>query len=521
MQAALFARQRFRKYNTGPVADPIFASVGDSRTQFGAQGISLTGFTITRDAAGLITLAKTNHGIFGDQQIFIANPTDASYAIMGAGHFVDANTYTVQSTVTGAAGSTTPGTNCFAVKMGCLTGRGVIENLQRRLKGGIKYLGAWAQGGMLASAMGPECDAACLTNAQFIILEAGINDIKASIAAGTVASSVNALIDKITNAGKTAIVLNISLLGSTFGAGYGTFNDASISANALIAAHCNGVTSIYIDSNTGLQDSGTSSPNIAAWSWATTDGTHAHTRAADYEAAQIISTAGSKFTTHDLLPVASATVPYAGAVANTTIVRDYTLWPGFTTTTSGFFTGASGTRANNTNVSRAVGTPSTTMSVVADPGDGHGALSRLVIQPAAANDRAQFVFNTTAETIAAAGLAVGDYFVVGCEVYDYSNWDASQASAMWIGANSNSSGQFTNGFGGNDNTTTEPTVSGTNVFYGDSAGPFYLVSGVMKVHTSMTSISVFVNIQFAGTTALQPLTLDLRRGAIIKLPLGY
>src|SRR6185312_3798970 len=143
----------------------------------------------------------------------------------------------------------------------------------------------------------------------------------------------------------------------------------------------------------------------------------AHTRAADYEAQQIIAVAGSKFTTHDLLPVASTTVPYSGAVANTTIVRDYTLWPGYTTTTSGFFTGASGTRANNTNVSRAVGSPTTTMSVVADP-DTHGAISRLVIQPAAAGDRIQFYGVTSGETLAAAGLAVGDYFVVACEVYN-------------------------------------------------------------------------------------------------------
>jgi hypothetical protein len=523
MRAALHARARAVKKFAAisfPIADPVWVAVGNSRTQFGHEGISLTGFTITRDAAGLVTLAKTNHGINGDQKVFIANPTDSSYAVMGDGHYVDANTYTVQTAVTGAAGSTTPGTNCFAVKMGCLTGRGVIENLQLRLKGGIKYLGAYAQGGMFASAMGPECDLACATNAQFVLLEAGVNDAKGGSTAAATAAAVISLIDKITSAGKIAVVLNISLTGTALAA-YGTWNDIIIAANATIAAHCNGTTSIYVDSDTGLKDTATSSPNIAAWNYATTDGVHAHTRAADFEVAQVITALSGKITTHDLLPVASATVPYAGAVANTTIVRDYTLWPGYTTSTTGFFTGASGTRGNNTNVSRTVGSPTTTMSVLADPGDGHGALTRLVIQPAASGDRAQFWCNTTAETIAAAGLAVGDSFVVAIEVYNYANWDASQASALWVAALSNNSGVYTNGFGGDNNNNPENTVSGLNTFYGDSGGPFYLVSGVMKVHASMTTVTASVYAQFAGTTASQPLTLDLRRPTILKLPLGY
>ena len=505
------------------VADPIFATVGDSITQFAQQGISLTGFTITRDASGLVTLAKTNHGIFGDSKVFIANPTDSTYAVMGDGHYVDANNYTVQTTVTGAAGSTTPGANCFAVKMSCLTGRGVIENLQRRLKGGVKFVGAFAQGGMSASAMGPECDLACATNANFIIIEAGVNDIRGGATAAATASSVITLINKVTTAGKVAVVISINPQGSQVPS-YGTYNDKAVAANTTIAAACNGTTAIYVDTNTGLTDTGTSSPNLAAWSWSviTSDGIHPHSRAADYRAQQIITPISSKITTHDLLPVSSATVPYSGAVANTTIVRDYNLWPGFTSTTSGFFTGASGTRGNNQNASRDVGSPTTTMSILADPGDNKGSITRLVIQPAAANDRVKFWGNTSAETIATAGLAVGDYFVIACEVYGYSNWDASQASGLYVAALSNSSGTFCDGFGGNDGGTTEATVSGTNVYYGDStATPFYLVSGVMKVHSSMTTVSANVFAQFAGFTASQPLTLDIRRLTLIKLPLGY
>lgn len=524
MRAALHARARaLKKFGTSPIADPIWVAVGDSRTQFGHEGISLqTGFTITRDAAGKVTLAKTNHGINGDQKIFLANLTDNSYNVMGDGHWVDANTYEVQTAVTGAAGSTTAtGSTSYAVKMGCMTGRGVIENLQKRLKGGIKYLGAYAQGGLFASAMGPECDLACATNAQFVLLEAGVNDAKGGSTASATASAVNTLIDKITAAGKIAIVLNISLTGTAL-AGYGGWNDIIIAANALISAHCNGTTSIFIDTTAGLKDTGTSSPNIAAWSWATTDGVHAHTRAVDYEAQQIISAISSRITTHDLLPVASTTVPYTGAVANTTIVRDYNLWPGYTTTTSGVFTGTTGTRGNNQNVSRTVGAPSTVMSILADPGDGKGALTRLVIQPAAAGDRIQFYGVGNGETIAAAGLTVGDQFVVACEVYNCDNWDLSQASALWVAGQSNNSGTYTNGFGGDNNSNLENTVSGTNTFYGNTSGPFYLVSGVMKVPASgMTSAVASVFVQFAGSTASQPLTLDLRRLTIIKLPLGY
>lgn len=506
-----------------PVSSPIFASVGDSITQFAQQGISLTGFTITRDAAGLITLAKTNHGIFGDSKVFIANPTDSTYAIMGDGHYVDANTYTVQSTVTGAAGSTTPAANCFVVKMSCLTGRGVIENLQLLLTGGVKFVGGFAQGGMTAANMGPECDLACATNANFILIEAGVNDIRGGATASATATAVISLINKVTTAGKTAVVLSIAPQGSQVPS-YGTYNDKAVAANALISAACNGTTSIYINTNTGLTDSGTTSPNLAAWSWSVlaADGIHPHSRAAYYRAQLIVSALSGKITTHDLLPVAATSVPYSGAVANTTIVRDYNLWPGFTTTTSGFFTGATGTRGNNTNASRVVGTPTTTMSVLADPGDGLGAISRLVIQPAAANDRVQFWGITSGESIAAAGLAVGDTFIVACQVYGYSNWDASQASGLYVTALSNSSGTFGSGFGGNDGGTTEATVSGLNVYYGDSSSaPFYLVSGVMKVHSSMTTVSAAVEAQFAGFTAAQPLTLDLRRLTLIKVPLGY
>jgi hypothetical protein len=524
MRAALHARARaVKRIVSGAIADPIFASVGDSRTQFGHEGIQIlsgAGWTISRDAAGLVTLAKTGHGINGDQKIFLANTTDASYQVMGDGHWVSADTYTIQTAVTGAAGSTTPAANCFAVKMGCMTGRGVMENLQKRLKGGIKYLGAYAQGGMFASAMGPECDLACATNAQFVLLEGGVNDAKGGSTAAATAAAVNSLIDKITAAGKVAVVLNISLTGTAL-SGYGTWNDIIIAANALIAAHCNGTTSIFVDTNTGLQDSGTSSPNIAAWNWATTDGVHAHTRAADYEAQQIIAALAGKITTHDLLPVAATTVPYAGAVANTTIVRDYNLWPGYTPTSSGFFTGTTGTRGNNQNVSRLAGSPNTTMSILADPGDGLGAITRLVIQPAATGDRIQFVGNTTSETIAAAGLTVGDYFVAAVEVYNYSNWDASLAGAVWVGATSNNSGTYASGFGGDNNNNLETTAAGLNTFYGDGAGPFYLVSGVMKVASLMDHVSTFVNAHFGGFAAGQALTLDLRRPTLIKVPLGY
>lgn len=522
MKSALHARQRYRKYGSAPIANPIFASVGDSITQYGQQGISLTGATLTRDAAGLITINKTNHGINGDSRVFIANPTDSTYAVMGDGHYVDANNYTVQTTVTGAAGSTTPAANCFAVKMSCLTGRGVIENLQLLYKGGLKYLGGFAQGGMSASAMGPETDLACATNADFILIEAGVNDIRGGATASATATSVITLINKVTAAGKTAIVLSIAPQGSQVPS-YGTYNDKAVAANALISAACNGTTSIFIDTNTGLTDTGTSSPNLAAWSWSvvTADGIHPHTRAAYYKAQLVYTAINSRITTHDLLPTSSATVPYSGAVANTTIVRDFNLWPGYTTTTTGFYTGASGTRANNTNASRAVGSPTITMSVLADPGDGLGAISRLVIQPAAANDRVRFWGNTTAEAIATAGLAVGDYFVIACQVYNMSNWDASQANAINVTAVSNNSGTYGQGFGGNDGGTTEATVSGTNVCYGDIFGPFYLVSGVMKVSPSMTTVTSAVEIQFGGTTASQPLTVDIRRLTLIKLPLGY
>lgn len=507
----------------GTIDTPIFATVGDSRTQFAQQGATLTGATITRDAAGLITISKTNHGINGDAQVFIANPTDPTYAIMGAGHYVDANTYTVQSAVTGSAGSTTPGANCFAVKMSCLTGRGTIENLMLLLRGGIKFVGAFAQGGMLASAMGPECDAACATNADWIAIESGVNDIRGGATAAATASAVITLINKVTAAGKKAAVISINPQGSQVPS-YGSYNDKAVAANAIIAAACNGTTSFFVDTNTGLTDTGTTSPNLAAWSWSVlaSDGIHPHSRATYYIAQQVIAQAlTGRIVTHDLLPATAATVPYAGAVPNTTIVRDFNLWPGYTSSTSGFYTGTTGTRGNNQNASRVVGSATTAMSILADPGDGLGAITRLVIQPAAANDRVRFWGNTSAETIAAAGLAVGDYFIIACQVYGYSNWDASQACAVNVTAVSNNSGTYCQGFGGNDGGTTEATVSGLNVFYGDSSGPFYLVSGVMKVHPSMTTVTSGVEIQFAGTTASQPLTIDLRGLTLIKLPLGY
>lgn len=137
---------------------PELSEFGDSITGYGQFNTSAVGATITRDTNGLVTIVHTSLAPTADGQCILINMVPASLTQMGMGHRVDINTYTIQTTVTGAVLAST---DCTAItgltpcilQMDQVSNRGFFHHLQNSAKGGIKYKGNFGMQGATAEQM--------------------------------------------------------------------------------------------------------------------------------------------------------------------------------------------------------------------------------------------------------------------------------------------------------------------------------------------------------------------------------
>lgn len=460
----------------GPIADPQFALVGDSLTQFGNQGISLNTRTLTRDAAGLVTVAFTSHGIFGEPKINIVNCSDTSYEGYYDKITIDANSFSYQTSVTGAAGSITGGSLTQAVIQNRHGGGGYWMWLQSLMAGGGRSAGNFGQGGDLSNEMANAVAQACATSAEFVILCAGINDINTGGASGaTVISRVATHVSAITAAGKKCVLLSVTPLGSGFAtAGK---NTATLDANAGFAALHNGTNIFYADAHQDLVDTGaTQFTDGRAWTWATSDGVHWGERAAKLIAGRIYAAVEPKITTVNCLPTSNGNLP---TIPGYTAIREYSEWDSTGGGTQG--TGSTGTLATKqTALSNNAAT--TIVNSLVDRGSAAlGYYNHQVITPGGAHIVTNYWMTNSGVTIGSLGLTTSDtvIFALECSI---AGAIAANMSMLNLTLQTNSSGAFGLTLCG------DGVALSSSAYRTDDLTDVVLMTGEMKLNASVTHL---------------------------------
>jgi lysophospholipase L1-like esterase len=419
-QAALYyARKRRRARMDAetvpvPISDPSFVLVGDSNLAFGFNDPSITltaGNTITRDAAGLLNVAKTSHAIVGNPKVFLTGLADNSYEVLGDMIVVDANNFAVQSSVLGAAGSTTGGSVGRVLQMMRQNQRSIWPHIQSEAELGLEFKGVLAEEGNTAQAMADNVTKALALDPDVVILAAGTNNVWSASgeSAATTFGHIQALADAVTAAGKKVIICAVAPIRSNYVNYNATKNTACIAVNALIEAYCDASPSnrAYADIHTPLYDTGISE----AYDWTSVDGVHWRARAAKAVGEAIFAAFGAWFDIDTgMLPTSSS---------DTSVVRGHNKhnrrgpWA---TTSGGTVSGAvTGNVPSGWSVVE-TGSGACVCDIVA-PVDGLGHWAEVVFTPAAANDAFTiYPFTNAGISLAALGVAQNDVVAFGCEV---------------------------------------------------------------------------------------------------------
>ncbi len=494
-----------------------FTMVGDSLSQFGNSTIGLAGTTISRDNAGVVYLSKTNLNAFGDQRVYMANMSDQSLEVVGDMHVIDASTYTIQTNVLNQplAASTSYGTSGLMSLFSDMTFRGVPARLSTYFKGGARFQGNFGQGGDRADQMINAVTLATARASQYVILDAGINDAKSpGTTAATIVSRIQTLLNIITAANKVAILINITPLSSGY-ASYGTFNDVSYATNQATKLLCDGTNAIYIDAWSQLVDPATTAGSYAALTNViSSDTVHWNSKGTDLVAKLIWNTIKARTVTYELVPSTKpASVPALTAPGFGTVTRSVGPWPGYSFSTTGFWTGAAGTRMDNWTAGiNGAGTTQITCSIY-DPNDGKGPFQMASIAVTATTSNISLFPETTSGIpLATSGLSVGDRFVIAAEVI-WSNYSASLTSSMYMVCTGTGSGLTDNGWTGVDPNHSE---NGFTIFA--DSGQEIWVSGVMTVSPQCTALVPKFLIATTGATPNgQPFSFGARRFHYIKI----
>lgn len=394
--------------------NPSFVSVGDSLTAFANTSVNITGNTLSRDASGLITVAKTAHGLAGQPKVWLANTTDTSYERFGQINAnTDANNFFLQTSDTGLAGSTTGAANSVALIQNQPTQRGAWLWYNSFLKGGGRYLGNFGQGGLAAGSMGVAMTQALLLNPDIVIVAAGINDVYAfSESVATATAAITALVDQVTAAGKRALVLAITPTSQSYTFWTLAKNQNALDTNTNMAAYCAASPSnrLFVDINTPLYDS----TNHCAFSWVTFDTLHWTTRAATLIGQTIFNATASWFTwPTNLLPSASGDT---GTVSGWQKFNNLGPWVNTAGGAVGTGMSPAASAPVGANWFRSLGTGAGVCSIVT-PGDGIGFWAQCVYTPAGTNEAIQYYpLGNGTHTLAALGLSVGDTVGLACEL---------------------------------------------------------------------------------------------------------
>lgn len=486
-----------------PIANPRFALVGDSLTQYGDAALSLNGKTLTRDAAGVVTVSYTAHGIYGEPMLNIVNCSDTSYEAFARKTTIDANSFSYPTGVTGAAGSISGGALTQAVMQNRHTSVGYWTWLQSLFGGGARSLGNYGQGGDLASDMGQAVTLACATAAEFVVIAAGINDINSGGASGaTVVSRITTHVNTVIAAGKKCVLLSVTPLGSAY-ATTGK-NTATLDANTGLAALANGTTIFYANAHQDLVDTGaTQFTDGRAWSWATSDGVHWGERASRLVAQRIYAAISSKVTVSNCLPTASGNMPtIPGYVA----IKEYGNW----NATGGGFngTGSSGTVATKFQIFSS-NARTTSVNTLVDRGSSAlGYYQEQVITPGGANDIVTDYFLTNSgASLASLGLTTSDTVMFAVE---YSMTGALAANLIGLNAiiQSNSSGAFGLASCG------DSVALSASTYRSDSVTNSILLTGELALNASVTTLSGLLALRFGA--AGSAMTLDVGRVVLFK-----
>lgn len=485
-----------------PISNPSFVTVGDSLTQQGNATVSLNGITLTRDAAGVVTVPKTSHQIYGTPQIYVNNCSDPSYEALDTVTVINANSFSYPTGVIGAAGSNVGHSLTYAVVQNRFSLSSYWAWLQSKFNGGLGFLGNYGQGGDRADEMTAAMTAACATEAEFIVLCAGINDINSASATGaTVITRVQALVDIAIGAGKKVVIISITPLGSAF-ASTGK-NTATLTANSGFAAMAvaNPTSVFYADAHQDLVDTGaTQFTTGQAWSWATIDGVHWGMRAAELIAVRVQAAITAAITAESLLPTASGQLPN---VAGWTAVKQYGAWTGAGGGFNG--TGSSGTVQPQLQVFSSNAATTIVNSLVAR-GGGLGYWQQQVITPGGTNHIITDYIQTNAgETLASLGLTSADTVMTVIE-FEAENVIASGLLGFQLDCNSNSTGLY--GYG-----RVGTPASATTWSKDDPSG--LLVTGEFKLNGSVTHIQQQLQMRVAAASA-NTATVRLGRTLLYK-----
>jgi len=469
-----------------PIADPRFALVGDSLTQYGQQGISLNTRTLTRDAAGLVTVAFTNHGVFGTPDVNIVNCSDTSYEYFGPKITIDANSFSYQTSVTGAAGNISGGALTQVVIQNRNQGVGYWAWLQNLMGGGGRLVGNFGQGGDQADAMAASVTLACATAAEFVIICAGINDINSGGASGaTVVSRVTTHVDTITAAGKKCVILSVTPLGSAF-ATTGK-NTATLAANAGFAALHNGTTIFYVDAHQDLVDTGaTQFTDGRAWTWATSDGVHWGERAAKLIAGRIHSAISAWITVVNCLPTASGNMP---TIPGYTAIREYGEWDSTGGGTQG--TGSTGTLATKQTTLSSNAATTIVNSLVDRGSSALGYYNHQVITPGGAHIVSNYWMTNSGVTIGSLGLTTSDTVIFALEL-SVTGAIAANMSMLSLVIQSNSSGAFGLASCG------DFIALANSTYRNDDLTDVILMTGPFKLNASVTHLLSKLETRYTG-----------------------
>lgn len=481
-----------------PIVDPTHAQVGDSITQFGMQGISLNGVTLTRDSAGVITAAKTNHGIYGTPACNIVNCTnDEAYEAFANTTNVGTNSFSYPTSVTGAAGSIAGTANTQAVVQTRHETVGSWVWYQSAVGGGARNLGNFGQGGDRADQMAPAVVKALATGARIIEYEGGANDINGGADGPTTLARNIARINEIVDGGAIALVSSIA----PFGAANATVdkNTAILHVNAGMAALDDDTNILYVDTHSLLVDPATQGTTGAAFSWATKDGLHPGQRASKIKGEAKAARLAGKIVVSNCLPTGSGNMP---TIPGFTAIRNLGPWAA----TGGGFngTGSSGTVPPNAQVFSSNAATTVVNSLVDRGSAALGYHHQQVITPNGAHTVTNHWLTNSGNTLAALGLAVGDTIMFAVEI-GHSGAVAANLIALNIKVQSNSSGSFGLGSCGD-------FISAANSTYrNDEMADAIFLTGEFKITTGTTHILAFLEAKFGAAGS----ALTLLNGKVV------
>lgn len=499
---------------------PQVATVGDSISNYLNATLSLSGATMSRDVNGKVTVVHTGLAPAGDKKVYLVNLLPASLMVIGDGHYVDANTYEIQTSITGFPLLSTDitinpgGLSSVMSLMDQMSGRGLFFHLQSKASGGICFKGNFGKQGDTSEQILEACTKAAnaVAPGHFVQLMDGINSITPkgpdSVAATVAARKAN--IDAITALGRRVIVCRIKPVDALF-ASSAAINANVQLVNTQVTAYCDGTTKIDVDTFGSTWNGST-----GASTGTTIPGDYLHPTwlGSKLDGDNVWPTFSALCVFHDLLPTAYNSVCPVPFATHQRVPGPYTAAPGWTTSTTGFLGGGSGVRPTAPvawNCGLFSGTPTMVMSVV-DPGDGKGQAVQVLATGNAANDKGYILLDgNSGVTFASLGLVAGDRFQLSCKV-TWANYVASNCQLLQLRV---TGGVLANGLAG---MLANPQNESAVTFEGDAGFKVY-VSGVMTVPPGITGASGVTAALYVGFSAASgsPLNVQISRAGWQKV----